>query len=159
MRAALAISAVLFVLLELAAGQSSIPSGYTGNVVPGLYALPSPPLVTTPSISFSTPSLARGATNTTVGNTAGAVFATPIWYGEVSAPEAVTSFSGTPGGAAGFNWGAALLPDSHSVLELGATRIRPGSRLYTNSDAEKARERELQAAGTVRYRGKTERLD
>jgi hypothetical protein len=159
MRAAWAIPAVLLMFLGLAAGQSSIPSNYTGNVVPGLYGLPSPPLVTTPSLSFSTPTLAQGATNTTVGNTASAVFATPVWYGEAAPPEAVTSFSGTPGSAAGFNWGSALLAGSHSVVELGATRIKPGSRLYTNSDAEQARDKELQATGTVRYRGKTEQVD
>jgi hypothetical protein len=178
----LSVLCLLLLLSGLAAAQATYIGGTASNWAPayGVYAAPYVPLVTTPSVTLSTVSPSPvGASNATWGNVAGAtnatlssefigkppvgVFTKPVWYG----PSTV-SHGGEPmpgriheqheakeqGGGATFIAGPSA--DSWSVAQLmtGSAPARKASRTYTNQDVDHMN----QSTGTVKYRGKTERM-
>ncbi len=169
----------LFLLLcGFAAAQATYIGGTASNWVPayGVYAAPYVPLVTTPSVTLSTVSPSPvGASNATWGNVAGAtnatlsrefigeppvgVFTKPVWYGpsaavEVGEPMHEYMHGQKEHGAATFIAGPS--GDSWSVAQLmtGSAPGRRASRTYTNQDVDRMN----QGTGTVKYRGKTERM-
>lgn len=167
----------LVLLSGFAAAQATVIGGNASNWPPayGVYAAPFVPLVTTPSVSFSTfsPS-AAGASNATGNLVAGATDATlslvntppqtvltvPTWYGPTPAQfVAGVSESETPEPARhghGFLTGSASSQFDHGVAELaGLTRPSgKATRTITNEDVDRMN----QNTGMVKYDGKTENI-
>lgn len=174
----LSILSLLFLLSAFTLAQNTVIGGAANNWTPayGVYAAPFVPLVTTPSVTLSTVSPSPvGASNATWGNVAGAtnatlsrefigeppvgVFTRPVWYGPSAAahpgapmhermqeqrePGSGTFIAGSSG-------------DSWSVTQamVGSAPTRKAAHTYTNQDVDHMN----QGTGTVKYRGKTERL-
>ena len=178
----LSVLCLLLLLTGLAAAQATIIGGTAGNWVPayGVYAAPYVPLVTTPSVTLSTVSPDPvGASNATWGNVAGAtnatlsdefvgpppvgVFTQPTWYGPAPAvevgepsPEPMRGHMHGQREHGGAEFVAGVSGGEWSVTQLmvGSTPARKASRTYTNQDVDRMN----QGTGTVKYRGKTERM-
>jgi hypothetical protein len=175
----LSVLCLLLLLCGLASAQTAIVGGTANTWAPGygVYAAPYVPLVVTPSVTLSTVSPSPvGASNATWGNVAGAsnatlseefvapppvgVFTKPVWYG----PSAASHFGGPmhermrgekeEQGSSGFVGGVSAGSWSVAQLMTGSAPARKASRTYTNQDVERFN----QGTGTVKYRGKTERL-
>jgi hypothetical protein len=171
---------VLCLLLSLtgcAAAQATVIGGTAGNWVPayGVYLAPYVPLVTTPSVTLSTVSSSPvGASNATWGNVAGAsnatlsdefiaeppvgVFTKPTWYEPSAAVEVGEPMHGRmhrkEEAEATFRAGTSEGSWTVAPLMTGAASARKASRTYTNQDVDHMN----QSTGTVKYRGKTERM-
>jgi hypothetical protein len=174
----LSVLCLLLLLSGLAAAQNTIIGGTASNWVPayGVYAGPFVPLVTTPSVTLTTVSPSPvGASNATWGNVAGATNATlssefvadppvgvytqPAWYGPSAAAEVGEPMHGhmhgqQEHGSATFIAGPSEGTWSVAQLLAGSAPTRKASRTYTNQDVDRAN----QGTGTVKYRGKTERM-
>jgi hypothetical protein len=163
----------LLLLSGLAAGQVIVISGSANHwTPPGMYAAPSVPLVTTPSIALGTVFPSVGASNGTAENIAGATnatlsidtagpsaaFAQPRWYGTAAMPEVeVEAASEVRGSGEGFEFGAAVFQSSYGAAQLAA-KAGPrehAARVYTNQDVEAVNH----TNGLVKYRDKTEHVD
>ncbi|HKV39988.1 MAG TPA: hypothetical protein VJX67_12305 [Blastocatellia bacterium] len=169
---------LLFLLSGLAAAQATIIGGSASNWAPqyGVYAAPFVPLITTPSVTLSTVSPSPvGASNATWGNVAGAsnatlsdefigrppvgVFTQPVWYGPSAEPEMRHPMHGQMHGMkehGGGEFMAGTSSGNWSVAQLmaGSSTGKKASRTFTNQDVDRMN----QGTGTVKYRGKTERI-
>ena len=165
---------LILLLSGLAAAQATVISGAASNWAPayGVYAAPFVPLVTTPSVTLATVSpSAVGASNATFGNVAGATNATlsmvsqppvgvytePVWYGpstSLEAPAEPASVGRTVQRAHGFDVGVATWQSSRSVTNLMASGAKKASRTYSQQDIDQVNQKN----GTVKYRGRTERM-
>jgi hypothetical protein len=166
-------------LCGLAAAQVTVISGYASNwapgysvyQAPGTYAAPFVPLVTTPSVSIETgPPTQIGASNATTGNVAGATNATmSITAPNMSASPVVQAAPSTATGPqyeAGtqsaappttnrLELGAASFQASRGAAQLMARSQQPPVRTVTNDDVARLNEQN----GTVRFKGKTEKIE
>jgi hypothetical protein len=173
---------VIVLISAVAFGQVRVQSGHVTYWTPGAYAGPFEPLVVTPSVSLEQYSPSPvGASNATAGNVAGAANSTlsltaplngavvsrAVWYGE-AAPESEVLMPHMHGwrergSGAGFGFGSAQLSNSVGLATLisegygGPARVK-AAKVYTNQDVDAAREKVEQNVGTVKYDGKTERL-
>jgi hypothetical protein len=169
MRQELILSAILFISAA-AFAQVTVVSGYATNrtSVPGAYAAPFVPLVNTPSVALETGLPTQvGASNATAGNVAGATSA-PVYgtsshtmdlqatFGPGAPAEAQSGVTGRTA-QTGFEFGIARFESSQGVAQLAGSAGKPSqpAREYTNTDVDHLN----QATGTVRYGGKTERLE
>jgi len=174
----LSVLCLLLLLCGFASAQTTIIGGTASNWVPayGVYAAPYVPLVTTPSVTLSTVSPSPvGASNATWGNVAGAsnatlsdefvadppvgVYTKPVWYGPSAASELGEPMHRRMRGEkerAGSEFVGGVSEGTWSVAQLmpGSTSVRKASRTYTNQDIDRVN----QGTGTVKYRGKTERM-
>lgn len=156
-------------------GQATVISNYASTVVPpaGIYAAPFVPLVSTPSMSLATPPLSVGARNATEGNIAGAsnatvsavpaardLFPTPVWYGAPRAQvqyEALPQLSEVNSAKQSFDFGVAPFESNVGVAQLaGRAHLPQGEeKAITNEDIQRLN----QETGTVKYHGKTEKIE
>jgi hypothetical protein len=174
----LSVLCLLLLLCGLTVAQNTVIGGTASNWFPGygVYAAPFVPLVTTPSVTLTTVSPSPvGASNATWGNVAGAtnatlsdefigeppvgVFTQPVWYGPSAAAQASEPMHGhmygkKEQGGATFIAGASEGSWSVAQLMTGSTSVRKASRTYSNQDVDRMN----QGTGTVKYRGKTERI-
>lgn len=178
----------MFVFVQLMPAQVEVRGGTATYGVPGEYALPFAPLVSTPSVSLESAPLQVGASNATGENVAGATNSTlsmATGEGTYASYEESASSSEASNTQSKLNLGAGESEGNQSVAALMAEehlpKIAKGSaRLYTNQDveqasgsnqtthgtahpytnqdAEQAREHTDQNAGTVNLNGKVERL-
>lgn len=138
----------MFSFVAMMPAQVTVQGGTATYGVPGEYALPFAPLVSTPSVSLQSEPLQVGASNATGENVAGATNSTlpvstapsqstyALSYGEAPAPSAA-------GAHARLNLGAAESENNQSVAKLLAEEHLPknakgAARLYTNQDVEQA---------------------
>ena len=142
--------------------------------------MPNPPLVNTPFVSLDqVPFSPVGASNATAGNVAGATnatlsltdqpyygpFAVPMWYGPgepSEGPEESDEALAPSGRGEPVELGIATFQDSVGVARLMGRESnvqQKASRVYTNQDVAQLADKENQNIGTVRYGGKTERLN
>jgi hypothetical protein len=150
----------------LAAAQVTIVQGTASNWTPGIYAGPFVPLVTTPSVTLTTVSPSPvGASDATFGNVAGAtnatlssefvapppagVFTVPVFYGTTTTAAAAESAHAGPHG---FEIGIATL--GPGVAQRMVLAGKKATRTYTNQDVDRFNE----STGTVKYKGKSEKL-
>jgi hypothetical protein len=139
-------------------GQAIVISGYAGSwmPVPGVYALPSVPLVNTPSVSLDAAPFSQPVNGP---------FAAPTWYRSGSAfeaREAPSEASARPQQGKYLNRGLATFQDSEGVARLMAEEHldrKPAARVYSNQDVAQLVQQLNQSIGLVKYNGKTERLD
>lgn len=170
MRNAILLSALLvsaaLVFTQGMAGQVMVQSGTAIYGVPGNYALPFAPLVSTPSVSLQSAPLQVGASNATGENVAGATNSTLslpaaengggyAFSYEGSSPETEGSIETAQSLPSKLNLGAAEFEGNQSVAMLMAqahTSKAAGSnaRLYTNQDVEQAGGNAEQAHGASR---------
>ena len=159
-----------------AAAQVTVIQGTASYWAPGVYAGPFVPLITTPSVTLSTVSpSAVGASNATFGNVAGAtnatlsdefiasppagVYTVPVFYGNptygspavAAAPAHAEETHGHHHHA--FNSGISMQGPSVAQL-LASSQMKKANRTYTNQDIDQMN----QSTGTVKYKGKTEKL-
>jgi hypothetical protein len=166
-------------LCGLATAQVTVISGYASNwapgysvyQTPGAYAAPFVPLVTTPSVSIETGLPSQiGAKNATTGNVAGAtnstislvapnMSASPVMRaapGTEPAPQYEAGTQGlTPPTTNRLELGAASFQASRGAAQLMARSQQPPVRTVTNDDVARMNEQN----GTVRYKGKTEKIE
>lgn len=178
----------MFVFVQVLPAQVEVQSGTATYGVPGAYALPFSPLVSTPSVSLENPPLQVGASNATGENVAGATNSTlsiAASEGTYASYEESASSSEASNMQSKLNLGAAEFEGNQSVAVLmaeehlpkiakGSARLytnqdieqasgtnqttQSAAHQYTNQDAEQAREHTDQNAGTVNLNGKVERL-
>jgi hypothetical protein len=163
-----------------AGGQATVVGGYasTWSVPPGAYALPSSPLVATPSIESVPPPLVVGASSATGGNIAGASNSTlatepgsgteqgvsyPLWT-PAFFPQLAPSSSGSQQESrpaesqrGWFDLGVATFQSDYGVARLAANSgPRPhAAKTYTNEDLARLQ----QNTGEVKFRDKSEHLN
>jgi len=138
----------MFGSVAIMAAQVTVQAGTATYGVPGEYALPFAPLVSTPSVSLESAPLQVGASNATGENVAGATNSTlpastapsqgtyALSYGESQAASAAEAH-------ARLNLGAAESENNQSVAKLLAEEhlsktAKGAAHLYTNQDAEQA---------------------
>jgi len=171
----------ILLISSCALGQTTFEANRNQWIAPGTYATPIQPLITTPSTAaenIATPSisldpvfLTAGASNATAGNQAGAStflsgqdlaataqFATQAWYGPAvpvtqapSETESTESFQPSTG----FEFGIAQFDFNRGA---GRVMTKPqwhAQRVYTEADVARVNDKN----GTVRFKGKTERMD
>ncbi|HZQ23697.1 MAG TPA: hypothetical protein VFA89_12975 [Terriglobales bacterium] len=183
MRQVLAVCAVLL-CASLAFGQATVISGWSSNVGWGGYYPPTQfvPLISTPSVSLQASSaLAVGASNATAGLVAGATDATltlttpavnnaytvPVWSTNMPGQALVPAqLPGPPEEAAPaermhgrrhlYTGSAQFLagPGTAEQVKMAAANRRPAKRTFTNQDVDQLN----QQNGTVKFRGKTEKI-
>jgi hypothetical protein len=162
-----------------AGGQATVIGGYASTwvVPPGAYALPSSPLVTTPSIESVPPPLVVGASSATGGNIAGASNSTlatepgsgteqgvsyPLWTPAFFPQAPFSSASQQESRPAesqrgSFDLGVATFQSDYGVARLAANS-GPRShavKTYTNDDLARLQ----QNTGEVKFRDKSEHLN
>jgi hypothetical protein len=167
-----------------AGGQATVISGYAGTwaVPPGAYALPSSPLVTTPSIESVPPPLIVGASSATGANIVGASNSTlaaepgtgaeqgvsyPLWtpaFFPQLAPQLAPFSSGSrqesrPAEAqdGSFDLGLATFQSDYGAARLAANSgpRSHAAKTYTNDDLARLQ----QNTGEVKFRDKSEHLN
>ena len=165
---------VALLLTGLAAGQTTQAIVIVGNGNASTYSVYSMPLVTTPSVSLQTVLPAPvGASNATLGNSAGArnatlsmvnanpanVYTQPVWYAPQSPSLVIESNGGT---TPQMTTRAADYYGAGSFEGQGAARMvaasgpaKKASRTYTNEDVDRFN----QNTGNVKYDGKTEKVN
>lgn len=178
----------MFVFVQLMPAQVEVRGGTATYGVPGEYALPFAPLVSTPSVSLESAPLQVGASNATGENVAGATNSTlsmAASAGTYASYEESPAFAEAGDSQSKLNLGAAESEGNQSVVVLmaaehlskiakGTARLytnqdveqasgssqttQSAAHQYTNQDAEQAREHTDQNAGTVNLNGKVERL-
>ena len=175
----LLIALSVLALCGLATAQVTVISGYASNwapgysvyQTPGAYAAPFVPLVTTPSVSIETGLPTQiGASNATIGNVAGAtnstisivapnMSASPIVRAAPGAEAAPQYEAGTQNAAPPttnrLELGAASFQASRGAAQLMARTQQPPVRTVTNDDVARLNEQN----GTVRFKGKTEKIE
>ena len=160
-------------LVLLCCGFASAQDAWT---YPGQYAEPfaprlstpvaSPGALPTPFLTLDTPPLTVGASNSTLKNAAGS----PVYYNQpllyqpgvqynppiqVSGSSARNS-SPVPGGRYGIDLGAATFQMDYGVAQLaGIGPRKKAKKVYTNPDVAAVNE----ANGTIKFRGKVERVN
>lgn len=136
----------MFGFVAIMAAQVTVQAGTATYSVPGEYALPFAPLVSTPSVSLESAPLQVGASNATGENVAGATNSTlPV---PTAPSQSAYGFSyeespasSTAGAHAKLNLGAAEFENNQSVAKLIAEEhlsktTQGAAHLYTNQDVE-----------------------
>ena len=172
----------ILLIASCALGQTTLEANRKQWIAPGTYATPIQPLITTPStaaeniatplISLGPVFLTAGASNATAGNQAGAStflsgqdlaataqFATQAWYGPAvpvrqarSETESTESFQPSTG----FEFGIAQFDFNRAAgLRVMTKPQSHAQRVYTEADVARVNDKN----GTVRFKGKTERMD
>lgn len=145
-----------------------------GKALPGAYAEPfaprlttpsaSPEALATPSLTLNTPPLTVGASNGTLSETRLPVYVNqPLWYApgiRLNAPLQESSASAAPISATvygnGIELGAAMFQSSYGVAQLAGTGARAkAKRVYTNQDVASVNE----SNGLIKIRGKQENVN
>ncbi len=142
-----------------------------GNHLPGAYAQPfaprlttpsaSPEALATPSLTLDTPPLTVGASNSTLSETSLPVYVNqPLWYAPgvrfntpVEEPSA-SAAAITPGASGnGIELGAAMFQSSYGAAQLVDKAARPkAKRVYTNQDVASVND----TNGLIKFPGKQE---
>jgi hypothetical protein len=118
----------------------------------------------TPILTLDTPSLAVGATNSTLENATGSpvyynqplIYEPGVQYVQASFVLSAQSFPSASGGRHGINLGAATSQMDYGVAQLA--RIGPrnkAKKTYTNPDVAGVNE----ATNTIKFRGKVEHVN
>jgi hypothetical protein len=155
---------VILLVSGLATGQVMTDSNSVVAWIPapGVYAVPFAPLVSTPSVSLSSPqsSPMSGNAASAILPPADTLYAQPVWYDpevQLQVPVEVTPRASQVAEGEWFRFGAASFQSSYGAAQLaaGAHISSKNVRTYTNQDVENTNRNN----GSVSYKGKTKHMD
>jgi hypothetical protein len=156
---------VILLISGMAAGQVMATSGSAVEwiPVPGVYAVPFAPVITTPSVSLNSPQGLQSATGSVAAMTlspAETLFAQPMWYTpevQLQAPAEANPGGRQTAEEGSFRFGSAAFQSSYGAAQLaaGAHISKNPVRTYTNQDVENTN----RTNGSVSYKGTTKHLD